>query len=162
MLVAGFVIALALLTWFFSGQEAARVNPNGEGDGRVEDGVPELRLVQDAKGHYVVEGRLNGTPVTFLLDTGATDVAIPEALAERLALPRGVRGVAQTANGLVDVTMTRIDRLSLGPITLRDVRASIGAGDQGDLVLLGMSALRDVELVQSGRELRIRDTRVAR
>lgn len=158
MLTLGFVSLLALLTWFFAGREAARINPNGEVAGSVSGKTAEVRLVQNAQGHYVADGRINGQPVTFMLDTGATDVAIPADVAERLKLPHGARSVAQTANGVVEVITTQLDVVSLGAIRLRDVSASISTSDQGEFVLLGMSALRDVELVQSGRELLIRDS----
>jgi len=94
--------------------------------------------------------------VTFLLDTGATDVVIPAQLAESAGLQPGQAMRAMTANGLVTVYSTTIPTLHLGDITLYDVRASINPGMQGDTVLLGMSALRQVEFTQRADTLTLR------
>jgi aspartyl protease family protein len=60
-------------------------------------------------------------------------------------LTRGVPGQAITANGTVDVYSTMIDRLQIGSITLFQVRASINMGMEQDQILLGMSALKNIE-----------------
>ncbi len=58
-----------------------------------------------------------------------------------------------TANGLVNIYTTRINELRLGSITLEDVRASINPAMHESMVLLGMSALRQIEFVQQGTQL---------
>jgi clan AA aspartic protease (TIGR02281 family) len=62
---------------------------------------------------------INGEPVEFMLDTGATDVAIPADLAKRLKLEEGFGVTLSTANGLSQGYRTKIDRLQLGDIVLR-------------------------------------------
>ncbi len=158
MLIAAWVGALALLTLLFDGELARLLNPNRAPAGEVNDaGVREVTLQRNAQGHYVAGGRINGQAVTFLLDTGATDVAVPEALADRLGLPRGAGGFSQTANGVVAVWRSRLDTVSLGPIGLRDVSASIVPALALDgQVLLGMSFLKQLELVQQGQTLTLR------
>ena len=63
-------------------------------------GAAELVVHRDRSGHYDVPGTVNGVEVEFLLDTGATDVAIPPALAQRLNLRRGAEGEAHTPGRL--------------------------------------------------------------
>ena len=77
---------------------------------------------------FVASGRINNVPVEFLLDTGATDVAVPMDLARQLVLPKGEAVTLNTANGRALGYRTRIDRLQLGAIVLRDVRA-VTAGE---------------------------------
>ncbi len=91
-----------------------------------------------------------------MLDTGATSVAVPASLAQQLGLKPGYRHKAVTANGIVEVRDTRIDTLTIGPITLRNVQASINPGMSGPEILLGMSALKDLELTQRDNTLTIK------
>ena len=69
--------------------EDNRFNPNREPVSRIEGGQVEVQLAGNASGHFVADGRINGERVTFLLDTCATDVAVPIELAKRLGLERG-------------------------------------------------------------------------
>jgi aspartyl protease family protein len=86
--------------------------------------------------------------VTFLLDTGATQVSVPEALADRIGLERGRRQQTMTANGVISVHTTRLESVRLGGIELRDVLASINPYMPGDTVLLGMSFMQHLDMVQ--------------
>lgn len=128
---------------------------------RVLDGgdVAGIALVADRRGHYLVTGLVNGRDVDFLVDTGASDVAIPAALAEELGLRAGRTVEVQTANGRARARTTTIDRLALGPLERRDVAATIVPGMGGRTALLGMSFLRHYELVQRDGRLVIRDPR---
>jgi aspartyl protease family protein len=102
----------------------------------------------------VTNGFINGEPVTFMLDTGATDVVIPESIAKSLGLNRLAYSEASTANGTIPVYKTRIDQLSIGNIKLYDVPASINPSMTGEqAILLGMSALKQLELIQKNRSL---------
>ena len=149
---------LGFTTFLFQGVIDDMVNPNRNlaqltGPG----GVAEVVLARNAKGHYVADGRINGYPVTFLLDTGATDVALSEGLADRLRLERMGGALSQTANGLVAVWQARLDSVQLGAIDLRDVRASIVPSMGMDShVLLGMSFLKKLEMVQRDGHLTLR------
>lgn len=149
-------LALALLVWFFQDKLAEQFNPNDSITTQQYGQQLVIELEQNRMGHYVANGRVNGQPVTFLLDTGATLVAIPQGLAERLGLKRGQRGISQTANGRVTTYRTNLNSLELGGITLNDVQASITPGMDGDVILLGMSALKQFELTQKGDTLTIK------
>jgi aspartyl protease family protein len=94
--------------------------------------------------------------VRFLLDTGATDVNIPAAIASRIGLSRGQAQRAMTANGTITVYRTQLDEVRLGNIALPDVRASINPHMPGDTVLLGMSFMRDLEMIQRDNTLTLR------
>lgn len=149
-------LALALLVWFFEDKLQQQFNPNQQVSTQQLGNQLVVQLEQNRMGHYVAKGRVNGQPVTFLLDTGATLVAIPEPLAQRLGLKKGRQGMSQTANGQVITYRTVIDQLQLGDIVLDDVQASITPGMDGDIILLGMSALKQFELTQKGDTLTIR------
>lgn len=149
-------LAIALLAWFFEDKLQQQFNPNQQIQTQQSGNQRVVKLEQNRMGHYVADGRVNGQPVTFLLDTGATLVAIPAALAEQLNLVRGRQGMSQTANGRVVTYRTQLDSLELGGIRLNNVDASITPGMDGNVILLGMSALKQFELTQKGDTLTIR------
>ena len=157
MVITGWVVAIAIIASLFASLLEGQRNPNRDVAGiRTQDGVAEVSLVQNRHGHYVATGQINGESVVFLLDTGATEVSVPARLAQRLGLKRGVAARAQTANGVITTHTTRLDRVDLGAISLRNVRAHINPGMSTDEVLLGMSFLRDLELNQRDGVLTLR------
>jgi len=158
MVILAWVGGLLFLTYLFQQLLDDQHNPNRQLEMLVgEDGVREVVLQRNRQGHYVADGLINGRVTTFLLDTGATDVALPEDLANRLNLSRHGRGMSQTANGAVMVYRTRLDSVQLGAVRLSDVRATIlPSMDAGAPVLLGMSFLKHLELVQRDGYLTLR------
>nr|WP_272891959.1 TIGR02281 family clan AA aspartic protease [Stutzerimonas stutzeri] len=156
MLVLAWGAALLLATRFFADWEQSRFNPNREPVSVVQGDQIEVHLESNIQGHFVADGLINGQPVTFLLDTGATDVAIPAELAEALDLARGAPVRLQTANGQTTGYRTVLDSLALGDIVLQDVRALIAPGFGGEQVLLGMSALKQLEFTQRAGTLVLR------
>lgn len=154
MLVIAWVTGMLLLTQFFGYWEKNRVNPNQNPESSRSGEVTQTVLKRNHVGHYLAGGKINNTPVVFMLDTGATDVVIPQQLAKSLNLPKYGQGVALTANGRINIIQTKIDTIDLGKITLHDVRASINpAMGPNEPVLLGMSALRQVNFKQDGNRL---------
>ena len=145
MLMIGWVLAIVVATLLIQRWQDKRHNPNAMPESSSANGVNQVVLQRNPQHHYLTDGTINNKPVTFLLDTGATDVAIPSALAKKLGLKRGAKGAAHTANGVTTTYRTNIDVLKLGSITLYDVDASITMGFTGDEILLGMSALKNVE-----------------
>jgi aspartyl protease family protein len=115
-------------------------------------GAAMIVLEQDRNGHYLVEGQINHQPVNFLVDTGATDVAIPESLARKLGLDFGPRIRVSTAAGPSNAWLTRLSEVSIGGIRRRDVRATITSGEFNQ-VLLGMSFLRHYDMRQQDGKL---------
>ncbi len=156
MLVGMWVMLLILLTLFFQGWLQSGDNPNRGLASYDADGLGEVVLERNRSGHYIAPGFINGEPVQFLLDTGATDVNIPAAIASRIGLSRGQAQRAMTANGMITVYRTQLDEVRLGNIALPDVRASINPHMPGDTVLLGMSFMRDLEMIQRDNTLTLR------
>ena len=118
------------------------------------DGNVMVVLEQDRNGHYEAEGSINGQQVSFLVDTGATDVAMPESTARALGLKFGPRVKVMTAAGPATAWVTRLDEVTVGGLRRTNVRASITAGEF-DGILLGMSFLKHYSLQQSDGRLMI-------
>ena len=157
MQALAWLVLLALGVFFFSDLLDKQYNPNQSlQTGYVEGGGREVVLQRNKFGHYVTSGMINGKPVTFMLDTGATGVAIPDALASYLGLQRGAAFPTQTANGTSMSYAARLDSVSIGAIELSDVSAAIAPGLQTEEVLLGMSFLKHIEFTQRGDTLILR------
>lgn len=159
MIIAAIVLALLVLTWGFNGYLERQRNPNRELRSTLTGEFIEIVLLRNRYGHYHATGQINGLEVEFLVDTGATQVAIPDKLARKLGLERGSPVPVQTANGTAQAFPTRLASVSIGPIVLHQVRALITPGMEGAEVLLGMSVLKTLELVQRGEELTLRQIR---
>lgn len=154
---AAWAVVLALLTLFFNIILNRIYNPNqAVRTTTLASGVRQVELKRNRAGHYVATGRIDGRKVVFLLDTGATDVSVPESIARSLALPRGPALTYQTASGYTVGYRTHLARVVLGDIVLRNVTASINPADPGSEVLLGMSFLRKLDFSQRGDTLTLR------
>ncbi|MDZ7747801.1 MAG: TIGR02281 family clan AA aspartic protease [Halofilum sp. (in: g-proteobacteria)] len=149
---AAFALLLALVWVLFGTLLEQRHHPNR---GLVTGaGGPERVVLEPGPGgHYSAPGTINGHEVTFLVDTGASHVAVPDGIAPGLGLERGPQIRVATAAGTVRAWRTRIDRIAIGGLALRDVRGSINPRMGGERVLLGMSFLRHVEFRQQGERL---------
>ncbi len=157
MVLAMWLIILGLLTLFFNKHLENQYNPNQQVMKReLPGGNREVVLERNRYGHYVANGLINGRPVVFLLDTGATDISIPAHIARRFGLREGRRMLFQTANGTAYGYATRLDSVSLGNITLTDLPASINPNVEHDEILLGMSFLKHLEFSQKGNTLTLR------
>lgn len=157
MQALAWVSLLAFGVFFFGDLLEERYNPNQSVDTQREaDGTRTVVLERNRFGHYVTNGVINGQPVTFMLDTGATTVAVPAQLARRLQLERGRAVQFHTANGISRGYAARLDEVGVGGIVLRDVAAGITEGLQGEEVLLGMSFLKHIEFTQRGDTLTLR------
>jgi aspartyl protease family protein len=115
--------------------------------GYAEPQRQQLSIARGMGGHYWVAGSINGQGVQFLVDTGASSVAMNEAQASRLGLDYKTRGQpmqVNTAGGTVPAWRMRLDRVKVGSIELLGVEAAIVAGGSPTDVLLGMSFLNRV------------------
>ena len=156
MVAIGFIALLVLLTAIFNKVLRDIKNPNQQLSLSVDDyGNKSVTLKRNRYGHYVATGKINDYPVDFFVDTGATRVAIPKYIADKINLKRGLKSQAQTANGLTTFYDTTIDKLSLGGITMTNVPASIAADAGLDTILLGMSFLKHLHLTQRNNTLTI-------
>lgn len=149
-------IALMILVFFlFQNVLEKDYNPNQQ----VQHSQSERQAVilkRNRYGHYVTRGSINNQPVTFLLDTGATDISIPEKIAKKLRLEYGQQRRYQTANGTIIGYLTNLNSVSIGNIELNNIRASINPRMNSDEILLGMTYLKHIEFTQRGDTLILR------
>jgi aspartyl protease family protein len=111
-----------------------------------------VTLSADSRGHFMAEGSVNGQPMRFLVDTGATLIALPAADARRLGVDylKGARGTVHTASGPAPAYRVRLDVVKLGDIEMNGVEAMVI--EQGlEMALLGMSFLNRVEMRREGQ-----------
>jgi len=117
-----------------------------------------VALYPDQAGMYFTSGSINGTPVEFLVDTGATHVVLNSTEARRIGIDfekKGRPGQASTAAGMVSTWNLDLSTVTVGPIRLRDVSASIIVGDSPSQVLLGNSFLGKLKLKREGQVLEL-------
>lgn len=150
------VVLFALAVMFFNQLISERQNPNSSPSSRLNGEQLEVELQRNAQGHFVVTGTVNNQSQVFMVDTGATDVVIGEAAAQRAGLKRGRGGFASTANGVITVYDTTINTLRIGEIVLHNVSASINPHMDDEVALLGMSFLSQLEMLQRGDTLTLR------
>jgi len=119
-----------------------RIMAEARGEAGQETKGDALRIRRDDDGHFWVNGEVNGRPVRFLVDSGATVTTLSRETAERAGVaPRGGFGVmVETANGTTMVDRGRADTLKVGPIERRDVAVHISS-NLGDINLIGMNFL---------------------
>lgn len=119
----------------------------------------EVKIFRNPKGSYTTVGSINGRTVDFLVDTGASAIAMNGAEARRLGLTYRVDGEPvgiTTASGVVRGHRVTLERVSVGEITLRNIEALVIDGEQPQQVLLGMTFLNRVELQQEGSAMVLR------
>ncbi len=107
-------------------------------------------------GHYNVEGSIDGRHMDFLIDTGASYIALRESDAARLGIHPAARdytGVASTANGVIRVAPVELNRVEVGPLTVYNVQAVVLPDRALERNLLGMSFLSRVHMDQQNGRL---------
>ena len=112
----------------------------------------KVTLAADSSGHFYAQGQVNGGSVRFLVDTGATLIALPASTANRLGIAyrTGRRGLLQTAAGPTVAYKIKLDTVRLGGIRLQNVDAVVLEGGLA-IALLGMSFLNRVEMQRDGQ-----------
>jgi aspartyl protease family protein len=119
----------------------------------------EVQIWRNPQGLYATTGSINGLPVSLLVDTGATQVAMNAAQARRLGIDYRVVGVPAaitTASRMEPAWAVTLDSVKVGEIELRNVEAMVLEGAQPATVLLGMSYLGRLDLRNDGRLLTLR------
>lgn len=155
MMIIAWLLGMLLAVKFFASWEEKKINPNQAPQSSYGTNYIEVVLDSGRGGHYMATGQINGQKVNFLLDTGATSVALSESLANQLHLKKLMPVELSTANGVVKGWSTRLDRVSLGAIELRNVSATI-TPNMDDDVLLGMSFLRNLDFIHRNKQLILR------
>ena len=137
---AGFVLFTFRDDLGYVGQ---RLKAEATGEPVVEG--QEVRIPMAIDGHFWVEGSLNGMPVKFLVDSGATMTTIGRdtAAATGVTVNSGRGQIVRTGNGMLRVATGRAERLAIGPIERMGVGLHIA--DHEDLNVLGMNYLSSLE-----------------
>ena len=153
MITAGWVLLLGAMFWFFFDWSEREANPNRN----LKAGAfAEIVLQRSRDGHYYADGEINGRRVRFMLDTGATQIALSRGLAGELGLKAGSAVTLQTAAGPATGYATRLASVRLGGIEITDLGAVVSEGMREPTVLLGMNFLRRLEMIQRGDQLTLR------
>jgi aspartyl protease family protein len=114
-----------------------------------------VTLSADSRGHFLVNGQVNGASVRFLVDTGATWVSLSGADARRLAIDyhKGEPRLMNTANGVAAAYKVLLDSVRVGDITVSNVEAVVMDGAGPGMALLGMSFLNRMEMRRNGETM---------
>lgn len=115
-------------------------------------GPEQVSLWADPSGFFYSNGMIGAFPVRFLVDTGATSVAISSQLADRIGIDyvNGQKGLANTAGGMTPMFGITLDKVTVGGITLRNVDAGVVIGAFPREPLLGMSFLGQLDMIREG------------
>lgn len=122
-------------------------NADASGNGRSK-----VTLAADTRGHFFIDGAVNRIPVRFMVDTGATMVALPQRDADRLGIDyrAGRRAATRTANGIATVYLVKLDSIRIGDIELHNIDGLVHEGGGLEQALLGMSFLNRVSMQRDG------------
>ncbi len=110
------------------------------------------------RGMYQTTGLINGQPVSFLVDTGASDIAMNTAHAKQLGINYryiGRRSAARTASGVVSTWRIKLKSVKVGDIELHNIDAAVIEGQGPTTILLGMSFLKHVKMQREGNLLQL-------
>ena len=132
-------------------KDVVSVSAWGASEMQQLDGALVLR--QRGNGHYFLEAMVNDKVLTFLVDTGATGVALPMSFARSVNINCRNKIYLQTANGVAEGCTTIIPKLVFGPFTLTDIPAVISDGLNQPL--LGMNVLQKFKVEQHNGEMHI-------
>lgn len=118
------------------------------GSANAGNGVSSVTLYADKQGHYVSNCTINGKEFKFLLDTGATTVAMNSGDAKfaNIDYKSGTPVPVSTANGVVMAYSVTLASLKIGAVTLNQVEATVLEGGSPPIILLGMSALNRLDM----------------
>jgi aspartyl protease family protein len=128
----------------------------GLGPARMQRSPPAAanyaRVPTDARGDFVADGQVNGMPVRFAVDTGATFITLPAREASRLGLDyrNGQKTMMKTANGEMLGYRLKLDTVRVGEVAVHDVDAVIAESNSLSIALLGMSFLNRVDMRREG------------
>jgi len=121
-------------------------------------GKGSVILYPDRGGHFFVDGLVNGTNVRFMIDTGATVVAMNSIIARRIGIDYrkvGTPGMANTPGGVVRTYDIVLNNIQVGNVTLYNVAGSVIEGSYPRESLLGMSFLGQLDMKRDGQKMEL-------
>lgn len=119
------------------------------------DGSREIVIPVSRDGHYYLDGAVNGVPLRFMIDTGASYVSVGAEFARSVGLPEGIPGYFSTANGTVEGRLVRNQTVKADVFELSGLAVAVMPAYGGD-GLLGQNFLRHFEVSQVDGRLRLR------
>ncbi len=114
----------------------------------------EIVIPRSLDGHYYIRGSINGYPVDFMVDTGASIVSVSNDFSKKANLPGGTPVSLSTAGGIVTGEIISGQTIEAGGILVRGLSVSVGI--QGEVALLGQNFLRRVDVIQSNDKMTLR------
>ncbi len=132
----------------FVGQQALNIAGSGK--------APTVSVHADSSGQFNTTGMINGAPMRFIVDTGASFVSLGrgDALRACIDFTKGEPAMMQTANGVVRAWKVRLDSVRVGDVTLRNIEGIVHGSDM-PFALLGMSFLNRMEMRRDGMTLQL-------
>ncbi|PKO93555.1 MAG: TIGR02281 family clan AA aspartic protease [Betaproteobacteria bacterium HGW-Betaproteobacteria-1] len=120
--------------------------------GSTKSQPASVTLYANSAGHHLAEGQINGVPLKFIVDTGATSIAMNSADARKAGIDykKGEQVPVHTASGNVAAYRVVINTLKIGAVVLHQVEGVVLEGNSPAVVLLGMSALSRLEMKREG------------
>jgi aspartyl protease family protein len=117
-----------------------------------------VTLSPNGNGHYITRGSINGASVRFLVDTGASMVSMDASHARSAGINylEGRKGLASTANGVVEVYVVKLDTVQVGNILLTNIDGIVHANTDLPVVLLGMSFLNRLDMRRENNNLTLK------
>ncbi|MEM7401677.1 MAG: TIGR02281 family clan AA aspartic protease [Pseudomonadota bacterium] len=119
-----------------------------------------VHIYRDGNGMFKTTGSINGYTVDFLVDTGASVIALNSAMAKRLGLQYKLKGeqtVVVTASGKEHAYSISLDQVKVGEIMLRNIRGVVIEGNDPDTPLLGMSFLGRLNIKNEGQQMSLEE-----
>lgn len=127
----------------------------GMGGSNKNNGNDEIVLTADALGHYVTTGYINDKSITFMVDTGASSIAIDVSDARRMGINYENAPVIQlsTANGVTTGWVVNLRSVRVQGVEVNNVEATVGKGIGGGFALLGNTFLKRFDITQTNKQL---------
>jgi len=119
---------------------------------KASTATPSATMTADERGHFVTNGWVNGIPVRFAVDTGATYISLSASEARRLDIDyrKGRKVVMETGNGNAPGYRIKLDTVKVGDVAVNSVDAVVMEGEDPRIALLGMSFLNRTNITREG------------
>lgn len=143
------IIVFSVVYLYFNERQVPKV---AEVKGNLTRG--EIVIPRSLDGHYYVRGAINGYPIDFMVDTGASIVSISNKISRAANLPSGAPANFSTAGGVVRGEIVSGQTIEAGGIAVNGLSVSVGI--QGEIALLGQNFLRRVDVIQSNDRMILR------